>query len=256
VDVNVVLGQGNTNLAFLYGVDLGDFTDVPGPAGFGRSTMNVNITGSNRNRDVDNITLFADGAVDTGSTLNLNANLGAGNNSFRGVIDANTFRIANGAGGSTGGAAHFNVEAGRGNDAISFKSINQNHAFELSGLLDVNVFEGSGTDNIKVDLGGAGFTDGNAPARMATNRTVRLRLFGGSGDETTKVNLANSPTATFDYDVAILGGSGVNDITFIGTNPVGGTPTFGPSGSILIAPGFGGDDQVDVFGNYRVDIMS
>src|SRR5262249_34054183 len=102
VDVNVVLGQRNTNLAFLCGGDLGDSTDLPGPAGFGRSTMNVNITGSNRNRDVDNITLFADGAVDTGSTLNLNANLGAGNNSFRSVIDANTFRIANGAGGSTG----------------------------------------------------------------------------------------------------------------------------------------------------------
>jgi hypothetical protein len=73
---------------------------------------------------------------------------------------------------------------------------------------------------------------------------------------TAKVNLANSPTATFDSDVALLGGSGANDITFIGTNPAGGAPTFGPSGSILIDPGFGGDDQVDVFGNYRVSVMS
>jgi hypothetical protein len=37
---------------------------------------------------------------------------------------------------------------------------------------------------------------------------------------------------------------------------VGGTPTFGPSGSILIDPGFGGDDQVDVFGNDPVIVMS
>jgi uncharacterized protein (TIGR03118 family) len=256
VDVNVVLGQGNTNLAFNYGVDVGDFTDVPGPAGFGRSTMNVNITGSNRSQDVDNVTLLASGAVDTGSTLNFNADLGAGNDRFTALIDAANFRIANGAGGTAGGAAHFNVRAGRGNDTISFKSLNQNHPIELSGLLDVNVFEGSGTDNIKVDLGGAGFADGGPSARTATNRAFRLRLLGGSGDETTRVNLANSPTATFDYDVAILGGSGANDITFIGTNPVGGTPTFGPSGSILIAPGFGRDDQVDVFGNYRVTVMS
>jgi uncharacterized protein (TIGR03118 family) len=256
VDVNVVLGQGNTNLAFTYGVDLGDFTDVPGPAGFGRSTMNVNITGSNRGQDVDNVTLLASGAVDTGSTLNFNANLGAGNDRFAALIDAGNFRIANGAGGTAGGAAHFNVQAGSGDDAISFKSLNQNRAIELSGLLDVNVFEGSGTDNIKVDLGGAGFTDGTPSARTATNRAFRLRLLGGSGDETTKVNLANSPTATFDYDVAILGGSGANDITFIGINPAGGTPTFGPSGSILIDPGFGADDQADVFGNYRVNVMS
>ena len=43
---------------------------------------------------------------------------------------------------------------------------------------------------------------------------------------------------------------------FIGTAPASGAPTFGPSGSILIDPGFGGDDQVDVFGNYRVTVMS
>src|SRR5262249_32517873 len=184
VDVNVGLGRGNTNFAFNYGVDLGDFTDVPGPAGFGRSTMNVNITGSNRSRDVDNVTLFADGAVDTGSTLNFNADLGAGNDRFAALIDAANFRIANGAGGAAGGAAHINVQAGRGDDAISFKSINKNHAIELSGLLDLNILGGSGKDNVKVDLGGAGFTDGSAAARAATNRGLRLRLLGGSGDMT------------------------------------------------------------------------
>jgi hypothetical protein len=218
--------------------------------------MDVNIAGSSRKQDVDNVTLLASGVVNTGSTLDVNTNLGAGNNSFRGVIDAATFRIANGAGGAAGGAARFNVQAGRGNDAISFKSINQGHAIELSGLLDLDILEGSGTDNVKVDLGGAGFTDGGPSALMAMNRAFRLRSIGGSGDEATKVNLANSPTATFDYDVAILGGGGDNDITFIGTNPVGGAPTFGPSGSILIDPGFNGNEQVDVFGNYPVKVMN
>jgi uncharacterized protein (TIGR03118 family) len=256
VDVTVVLGQGNINLAFNDGVDLGDFTDVPGPAGFGRSTMNVNIVGSSRSNDVDNIALNASGAVDTGSTLNFGTYLGAGNNSFKGQIDASTFRIANGAGGAAGGAAHFNVRAGRGNDAISFKTINQARAMELSGLLDVNFFAGSGKDNIKVDLGGAGLTDGSAAARAATNRALRLRVAGGSGDMTTKVSLANSTTATFDEDVVIQGSQGTNDITFVGINPAGGTPTFGPTGSILIDSGFGTDDQVDVFGNYPVRVVN
>jgi hypothetical protein len=50
-----------------------------------------------------------------------------------------------------------------------------------------------------------------------------------------------------------VGGSGNNDITFIGTNPVGGTPTFGPSGAVFIDGGFG---HVDVFGNFPVDVVN
>jgi uncharacterized protein (TIGR03118 family) len=255
VDVNVLLGQGNINLAFNDKVDLGHFDEdkAPGdPTAFGPSTMNVNIAGSGRRQDVDNVTLLASGVVNTASTLNFNTNLGAGNNSFKGMIDANTFRIANDAGGSAGGAAHFNVQAGRGDDAITFKSVNQTSAIELSGLLDVNILGGSGKDNIQVDLGGSGFTDGSTSARMAMNRAFRLRLAGGSGDETTMVNLANSPTATFNYDVALLGGSGANSITFIGTNPVGGAPTFGAAGSVFIDANGG---KVNVFGNYPVRVV-
>jgi hypothetical protein len=182
--------------------------------------------------------------------LNFNTNLGAGKNSFTASFDANTFRIADGAGGATGGAAHFSVQAGRGDDSISFKSTHQNHAIELSGLLDVDILGGSGKDNIRTDFGGAGFTDGGWSA--AANRAFRLRIDGGSGDEVTKVNLANTATATFDYDVAILGGSGSNDITFVGTNP-GGHPTFGPSGAVFI-DGNGG--TVDVFGNFPVEVAN
>src|SRR5262249_4791000 len=57
----------------------------------------------------------------------------------------------------------------------------------------------------------------------------------------------------FDYDVALLGGGGANDITFIGTNPVGGRPTFGPSGSVLIGTESGTSNNVDVFGNFPVN---
>jgi hypothetical protein len=91
--------------------------------------------------------------------------------------------------------------------------------------------------------------------RLATNRAFRLRVNGGSGDDTTKVNLANAATATFAWDVAIQGGSGRNDITFVGTNPVGGSPTFGPAGSVFIDGGFGADNTVDVFGNFPVEVL-
>jgi uncharacterized protein (TIGR03118 family) len=254
VDVNVRLGSGSANFLFNYGIDLGHFDEdrAPGdPTAFGPSTMNVTITGSDRRQDVDNVTLFANGVVDTGSVLNFTTNLGAGNSSFKGVFDASTFRIADDGGTGTGGVANFTVQAGRGNDSISLRSINQDNPIELSGTLAVNILGGLGKDNVKVDLGGAGFTD--SAFATATNRAFRLRFEGGSGDDTLKVNLANSPTASFDYDVALFGGSGDNDITFIGTNPAGGTPTFGPAGAVFI-DGNGG--TVDVFGNFPVEVVN
>jgi hypothetical protein len=251
VNVNVGLGNGNIDLAFNYGVVLGNFTNGPGPTRFGPANMTVNITGSSRSRDVDNITLFANGVVDSGSRLNFTTNLGAGNNSFKGVFDASTFHIADSASTGIGGVANFVVQAGRGNDTISFKSINQNNAMELSGQFNISIFGGSGRDNVKVDLGGAGFT--SSAFETAANSALSLRFDGGSGDDTLRVNLANSATASFDYDLAIFGGSGNNDITFIGTNPAGGTPTFGPSGSVFI-DGDGG--TVDVFGNFPTEVVN
>jgi hypothetical protein len=272
VDVNIGLGHGDNNLTFNYGSDLGHLAGPAGtpdqPGDFGPSTFNVNITDSGRRQDVDNVTLFANGEINTGSTLNFNTRLGAGNNSFKAAFDANLFQVDDDGGvfspgpkpGSfaphSGGAVHFNVLAGSGKDTIDLQSINQDHTIELSGLFDINVLGGSGKDDIKVDFGGAGFTDDDPFELAATNRAFRLRVAGGSGDDTMKVNLANAATATFAWDVAILGGSGNNDITFVGTNPSGGTPTFGPAGSVFIDGGFGTDSRVDVFGNFPVEVVN
>jgi hypothetical protein len=269
VDVNVGLGQGNTNLVFNYGSDLGHLAAPAGtadaPGDFGPSTFNVNITDSGRRQDVDNVTLFANGEINTGSTLNFNTQLGAGNNSYKAVFDANLFQVDDDGGvfspGPTsgtfaphsGGAAHFNVLAGSGKDTISFQSINQGHTIELSGLFDVNILGGSGKDNIKVDFGGpGGFTDDDPFELAATNRAFRLRIDGGAGDDTIGVNLSNAATATFGVDVAIRGGSPRSHTTFVGVNP-GGSPTFGPAGSVFI-DGAGG--RVDVFGNYPVEVVN
>ncbi len=268
VDLNVALGTGNNNLRINYGSDLGHLAAPAGtpdaPGDFGPSTFNVNIADSGRRQDVDNVTLFANGEVNTGSTLNFNTQLGAGNNSFKAIFDANLFQIDDDGGvfspGPTpgtfaphsGGAAHFNVLAGSGKDAISFQSINQAHTIELSGLFDINILGGSGKDDIGVNFGGpGGFTDDDPFELAATNRAFRLRVLGGNGADTIKVNLSNAVTATFGIDVAIQGGSKRNDITFVGVNP-GGSPTFGPGGSVFIDAGTGDHNHVDVFGNYPV----
>jgi hypothetical protein len=269
VDVNVSFGHGNNNLLFNYGIDLGHLAPPAGtpdsPGDFGPGTFNVNIADSRRHQDVDNTTMFFNGEVNTGSTLNVNTQLGAGNNSFQSVIDDSLFQVDDDGGqfspGPTpgtfsphaGGAAHFNVQAGSGKDTIDFHSINQNNTIELTGLFDVNILGGDSKDNIKVDLGGAGFTDDDPFESAATNRELRLRIDGGTGDDTIKVNLANAAKATFIYDVAIQGGEGKNDITFVGTNPAGGTPSFGPGGSVFID---GGGGVVDVLGNFPATVVN
>src|SRR5262249_29392123 len=178
-------------------------------------------------------------------------NLGAGNNSFNAMFDANNFRIADGAGGTTGWAPRFNVQGGRGQDSISVSRTPPGPPPRPEGFLRPQTPGGSGKDTIRTDFGEAGFTDGG-PGVPATSRAFRMRIVGGSGDEMTSVNLANAPTATFGWDVAILGGDGENDITFAGTNP-GGTPTFGPAGSVFI-DGKGG--RVDESGNFPVDVVN
>jgi len=68
------------------------------------------------------------------------------------------------------------------------------------------------------------------------------------------VNLSNTVTATFAFDVAIQGGSGTNAITFVGVNP-GGNPTFGPAGSVFIDGGLG-RSEAEVFGNFPVVVLN
>jgi hypothetical protein len=269
VDVNIGLGQGVTNLRFNYGSDLGHLAPpagTPASAGdFGPSTFNVAITGSPRPQDAAHVTLFANGEVNTGSALNFDTMFIAGNNSFQAVVDAANFQIDDdggefilGPGGTTpphsGGAAHFNVHAGSGNDTISFQSINQDHTIELSGLFDINIQGGSGKDKINVDFGGTGgFTDDDPFEKVATNRAFRVRINGGTGPDTITMDVANAPTATFAYDIAIVGGSAHNDITFTGNNQ-GGTPSFGPGGEVLIDGGLGAGNDVDVSGDFPVAV--
>src|SRR5260370_917827 len=155
------------DLAGAYSARLADIQVLLGK-GENHSTLNVNMPDSGTRQDVDTLTLFAKREADTGSPLNCNTQLGAGNKSFKATIDANQFQIDDDGGvfspGPTpgtfaphsGGAAHFNVLAGSGNDTISFQSINQAHTIELSVLFDINILGCSATDNFNVNLDGPG----------------------------------------------------------------------------------------------------
>jgi hypothetical protein len=131
----------------------------------------------------------------------------------------------------------------------------QASTIELAGLFEFNIQGGAGKDSINVDFGGAGFTDDDPFELLATNRAFRLRINGGTGNDTTAVNLADTGPATFAFDIALVGGSGRNNTTFVGVNN-GGSPTFGPSGSVFIDGGFGTHSDVDVFGNFPVDVVN
>jgi hypothetical protein len=104
-------------------------------------------------------------------------------------------------------------------------------------------------------LSAAAFTDDDPFELFATNREARVRVEGGSGPDTINVNLANAPTATFVWDVAIFGGSDMNNITFNGNNQMGGTPSFGPSGAVLIDGGLG-ESVATVSGNFPVVVQN
>jgi|GEM_PF-4746323 len=258
VDVGVDLGTGNNNFRFDFGSDLGKLDT------FGPSTMNVGIVGSQRSQDRDNVVFFADGEANSGSTLNVGVNLQDGNDNFQGIFDANTFEIDDDdeANPFTGGAAHFSVDGGAGNDALSMKSINQEHTIELTGLFDIQMRGGSGRDLVNVDFGGPGgfANDDEEFEQQARNRSFRLRIDGGDGSDAILVDLANTSDpdlgATFSYDIAIQGGAGTDVISFAGNNPLADTdngPAFGPAGKVLLDGGFG-IDFVRLEGNFPVTV--
>lgn len=270
VDLNVALGHGMNNLLVHYGIDLGHLAPPNGtPASasdFGPSTMDVNITGSSRSQDSAKVTVNAVGEVNTASTLNFNTRFLAGNNTFQSNFDANSFQIDDDGGAfiagpnnttapHNGGAAHFNVQGGSGNDNISFQSIHQASTIELSGLFDINATAGSGKDNINVDFGGkGGFTDDDPFELLATNRDFRVRLNGGTGADTFKVNVTDAATSSFNNDIAIHGGTKANDIVFAGVN-LGGA-MFGPAGEVLIDAGLGVHNHVVTLGNFPVQVLN
>lgn len=246
ITANVSLGKGNDTAAMSFdriddgsavdlGVDLAggvnsltlDFQEV----GFGdRGTVNVNVTGG-ASKDTVKLNLHDDiGDGVKASAMNFKADLGAGNDVFEANLDytGQVFRV------DDHSVALITVKGGAGNDSLSVKGVGAAGTIRLDGdsQLGIDLQGGAGKDTITADLGK---TDA-----FEMLGSLRLRLAGGLGNDVLTAMLANDADTTGSYDVAISGDQGDDTATFQVSNN-GGTPTFGPTGKILLDGGLGKD---------------
>jgi hypothetical protein len=224
VDVDVDLGGGTNALTL-------DFQEV----GFGdQGTVDVDVTGGARK---DTVTLNLHDDVGNGvsaSLLSFEADLGAGNDTFRGNLDlgSNVFRV------DDHSVASIGVKGGAGNDSLSVEAVGVNGTIKIDAdaQLAIDLQGGAGNDSLGMDLI---LTDS-----LELIGEVRLRLDGGAGNDIILALLSNNPNTTGNHDVVILGGQGNDKVTFQVFNN-GGAPTFGPTGKAVLDGGLG----VDVLSN-------
>jgi hypothetical protein len=237
LDTWVDLGPGGNLFAFTLGGDVGNSSPAD---------VSVNLLGGpNADQVITNLT----GNVNTASIVNVNVQLGDGNDRFTGVFDLAHFDVTNTSGAVAGGTVHLTVNGGAGNDTLLVTRGDASGPATLDGWLDLNLNGGAGNDTIGVDFG----FDAGSPMAFGTAdehallRGLHLRVYGGAGNDTIDVVLSNDATATFDYDVEVFGNDGNDAITFTGVND-GGSP--GYSGSIVLDGGsrldFGHGDVLTV----------
>jgi|GEM_PF-3280667 len=244
--VSVAAGRGNDTVAFDadriddgssvdVGVDLGlgintltmDFQEV----GFGdHATVNADVLGGAQK---DTVTLNLHDDVGNGviaSALNFKADLGAGNDVFMGNLDyaGNVFRV------DDHSVASILVKGGAGNDTLSVKGVGASGTIRLDpdAHLAIDLQGGLGNDILAADLSK---TDG-----LEVIGTLRVRLDGGLGNDILATMIANNASSTGNYDIAVLGGAGNDQVNFQAFNN-GGTPTYGPTGKVVVDGGLGTD---------------
>ncbi len=237
--VRADLGTGNdrVNLAFPGTFTNGAIVGVEGVLGAGSNTFSVPKTGA---FDASTMTVDVDGGpgADTvvaflGSPLGanaryfVNADLGAGNDTFTGSLDFSQLQIG------AGSEVHFRARGGLGNDTLSVtRNGTTGNVGGANGILDVDLTGGAGNDTIAVDLAGNSWNP--APG------TLRLRADGGAGNDAISIDVDAVFNAPVTYDASVTGGPG-NDALDVSVSAFGDNPpvTFGPAGTILVDGGLG-----------------
>ncbi|HKB05173.1 MAG TPA: hypothetical protein VKD90_23310 [Gemmataceae bacterium] len=220
VDVDTDLGAGpNTHTATFLGVGK-----------FEKAVMDMVIVGGNQK---DTVTVHLNDDVGGGvfaSRVGVSVDLLAGDDVFKGILDA-------------GGAGVFLVDdhsqasiavrGGAGNDNLSVSRDGTTlMRIDPDGLLDIGLDGGLGNDTVGVNFGG---TDA-----WSLIGTMRVRLNGGFGSDALNCLLSNNASTTGVYDVAVRGGDGTDSVTFA-LNNNGGTPSFGPALGVILDGGTGTD---------------
>lgn len=243
--VRVDLGLGNDNATASFGlidnkaavdldVSLGDGLnqlqiDMQGVGKFDRADVHVDIHGGVQ-KDTVTVNLHDDvGNGQTRSSLQIDAALLAGKDTFTAALDydANAFRV------DDYSLASIAVRGGLGDDSLSVQGAGASGSIRVdpNALLDIDLKGGAGNDTVSVDFAKANSLD--------LVGGTRVRLDGGAGNDYLSCLLTNNVDSTGYYDAVVLGSAG-NDIVVFGLVPAG-TPTLGPLGKIVLDGGRGLD---------------
>ncbi len=220
VDVVADLGSGTNTITL-------DLQEV----GFGdRGTVNADVTGGS-GKDTVTLNLHDDiGDGTKASSVSFKADLGGGNDVFTGNLDyaGYVFRV------DDHSVASIVVKGGTGNDSLSVKGAGATGTIRLDpdSHLSIDLQGGAGNDTVSVDLGK---TDA-----VELIGELRVRIDGGLGKDVLAALVAHNANSTGHYDLAVLGGQGDDQATFLVNSNVG-TPTFGPTGKALFDGGLGQD---------------
>jgi hypothetical protein len=241
------LGNDSVNVAFPGAFVNGAVISVDGQLGAGVNAFAVSKTGtfttSTMNVDVeggpwtDSVQVFLGSPLAANSRYFASAELGAGNDTFKGSVDFTQLQLG------AGSEAHFRARGGLGNDTLSVtRNGTTGNVIQSGGMLDVDLNAGAGYDSITVDLGGSSYNPGS-------NSLLRLRADGGVGNDIMSFVVDAVAASTPNIDASITGGSG-NDAVSIALNDNGGNAAanYGPAGVVLIDGG-GGVDSCPTTGN-------
>jgi hypothetical protein len=247
--VRADLGLGNdaVNVAFPGAFVNGSVISVDGQLGAGVNAFTVSKTGtftaSTMNVDVeggpltDTVQVFLGSPLAGDARYLASAELGAGNDTFKGSVDFTQLQLGGGS------EAHFRARGGLGNDTLSVtRNGTTGNVIQSGGMLDVDLNAGAGYDSITVDLGGNSYNPGS-------NSLLRLRADGGVGNDVMSFVVDAVAASTPNIDASITGGAG-NDAVSVALNDNGGNAAanYGPAGVVLIDGG-GGVDSCPATGN-------
>lgn len=219
VHIDLDLGTGSNAFDFFFKTDPG-FGGTP-------SVVDVNITGSDGAKDVDDISFRTDsGTPYIESMMRVNVNLQGGNDRFIAKTTGDFVAV------NTGGILALDVNGGAGNDILQVTTSGQSFPVPLGGLYDVTLRGGEGNDVISFDFQGIN------SSTTSLRHGLRLLADGGAGNDTITASITTTSSATLDLDIALRGGSGDDFLAFFGSKN-GGNPTLGPGGRVLLDGGFG-----------------
>jgi hypothetical protein len=217
LDVNVDLGAGANTASIMLAATIGTGT---------KSNVSYDIIGGS---GVDKVNVM--NAIELGngvqnSNLNVNAELGGGNDEFSFIsvqldIETDSSQFVHASGGS-------------GNDKIVVGYV-EDTASTIKGLAQYDLLGGLGNDQI------VSFLVGNIATGIITlTGQLKLNMMGQEGNDQMYAALLTTAASTGNYSLIQTGGAG-NDEMAVGLETNGATMTYGKFGKLIVDGGQGTD---------------